>query len=111
MPGPIGRSTITVLEAPLVTGQYGRQVRDWDSATTTAVSGVTVDIASASESTGAQDQTTTQARAFLPRGASISAHARVVWAGRTWEVDGVPDDPEGAGVLGGPVVTLLEVAG
>lgn len=111
MPGPIGRSSITVLEAPLTTGTYGRQVRDWDNATETAMPGVTVDIASASESTNGQDQTTTRAQAYLPRGASISAHARVVWAGRTWEVDGVPDDPEGAGVLGGPVVSLLEVAG
>jgi hypothetical protein len=111
MPGPIGKSSITVLEAPLITGQYGRQVRDWDSATETVLPGVTVDIDSGSESTDAQDQTTTQATAFLPRGASVSEHARVVWAGRTWEVDGVPAVPEGAGPLGGPVVRLLEVAG
>lgn len=111
MPGPIGRSSVTVRQAPLVTGAYNRQVRDWGQATSTTVSGATVDITSAAESTDGGDQTTTRATAYLPRGAQIDEHARVVWAGRTWEVDGRPDDPEGAGALGGPMVQLVEVAG
>lgn len=109
--GPIGRSSVTVLVAPLVTAGYGRRVRDWDSAVSTALPGVTVDMDRASRSRDGKDQTVTQATAFLPRGATVPEGARLVWAGRTWEVDGAPADPEGAGPLGGAVVRLLEVAG
>lgn len=109
--GPIGRQTVVVLEAPLVAGAYGRKARDWGQATRITVPGATVDYTSASESTDAQDQTTTRATAYLPPGTQVSVYARVEWDGRTWQVDGVPDSPEAAGILGGPVVSLLEVAG
>ncbi|MEC4016094.1 hypothetical protein [Streptomyces sp. H27-D2] len=112
MPGPIGRSTVTVLRALLVAGDYNAQVRDWDHATRTPVGRVTIDVTGTTESTQAADQTTTRATAFLPPGAvTVGPFDRVVWSGRIWEVDGHPAAPEGAGVLSGQVVLLLEVTG
>lgn len=112
MLGHIGRQSIVVLEAPLVTGDYNAQVRDWDRATRTTVARCTVDYTSASETRQANDQTVTRAQAFLPPGAPrVSEGARVEWDGRTWEVDGRPTHAEAAGPLSGQVVSLLEVAG
>lgn len=112
MPGPIGRQSVTVLEAPLVDGDYGSRVRDWEHPTPTVVAGCTVDYTSATESRQAQDQTTTRAQLFLPpRAKTVTAVMRVQWDGRTWEVDGVPANPEQAGPLSGQVVALLEVKG
>lgn len=112
MSGPIGRSTITVLEALVVTGDYNKLVRDWSQAVSTVVSRCTVDLTGTTESTQAADQTVTRAQAFLPpRAMRVTEHHRVLWAGRTWDVDGRPADPEGAGMLSGQVISLLEVAG
>ena len=112
MPGQIGRQSVTILDAPLVAGDYNTETRDWVNATSTVVSGCTIDYISATESKQAQDQTTTRAQLFMPRRAPVvSEWQRVEWAGRTWEVDGVPATPEAAGPLSGQVVTLLEVAG
>ena len=112
MPGPIGRQTVVILDAPLVAGDYNAQARDWGSASETPVSGCTVDYASSSESTQAGDQTTTRAQLFMPRrGPRVTEWQRVRWGGRTWEVDGVPNMAEAAGPLSGQVVELLEVAG
>lgn len=112
MPGNLGRSTVTVLEAPEVAGDYNAVALDWGSASRTVVSGCTVDITGATETTQANDQTTTRAQLFMPpRAKRVTAAHRVEWAGRTWRVDGVPADPEGAGLLAGQVVSLLEVTG
>ncbi|MFD3520414.1 hypothetical protein [Streptomyces sp. NPDC058653] len=112
MPGLIGRQTVTLLDAPLVVGDYNAEVRDWEHATETPVYGCTIDYTGASESTEARDRTVTTAELFMPRRASrVSEWQRVVWDGRTWEVDGVPADSQVAGPLSGQVVKLLEVAG
>ena len=112
MSNPIGRQTITILDAPLVTGPYNEQTRDWDNATQTVVGRVTCDYTGSTEVQNAGDQTTTTARLFLPpRAPRINEWMRVVWQGRTWEVHGVPADPEQAGLLSGQVVDLREVAG
>lgn len=112
MPYNIGRQTVTVLNAPLVEGAYNKQVRDWGDAVPTAVPGCTIDITGASETKNASDQTVTTARLDLPAGApAVTEWMRVSWLGRTWEVDGVPADPQAAGPLAGQVVSLREVAG
>ena len=112
MPGPIGRQSVTVLEAPLVSGDYGSQVRDWDHPVPTVVSGCTVDYTSNSRTRQAGDQTTTRALLLMPRRAkTVTTGMRVQWDGRTWEIDGVPAHAEGAGPLSGQVVNLLEVKG
>lgn len=112
MPYNIGRQTVTVLDAPLVTGPYNEQVRDWDQATSTVARRCTVDITGTSETKNASDQTVTTARLDLPaRAPRVTEWMRVSWQGRTWEVDGVPADPEETGPLAGQVVNLREVAG
>lgn len=112
MAGPIGRQSVTVLQAPLVDGDYNTQVRDWDHPTPTDVPGCTVDYVTASRTRQAGDQTTTRAQLFLPpRAMTITTGMRVAWDGRTWDVDGVPGHPEAAGPLSGQVVALLEVKG
>lgn len=109
---PIGRQTVTVLDAPLVTGPYNEQVRDWDHATPTEVSRVTVDYTGAAETQSGSDQTTTTARLFMPpRAIPVTEWMRISWQGRVWEVDGAPAVPEQAGPLSGQVVDLKEVAG
>lgn len=112
MPGHIGRQAITLLDAPLVTGAYNKQVRDWQNAARTDIGRCTVDITGSSETKNAGDQTVTTARLFLPlRAPRVTEWMRVFWQGRTWEVDGVPADPEQSGPLSGQVVDLKEVAG
>lgn len=112
MAGHIGRQTVTLLEAPLVQGAYNKQVRDWDHATPIVARRCTVDITGTSETKNASDQTVTTARLDLPaRAPRVTEWMRVSWQGRTWEVDGVPSDPEETGPLAGQVVNLREVAG
>lgn len=112
MPGHIGRQTVTLLDAPLVTGAYNKQVRDWKNAVPVVVSRCTVDITGSTETKNASDQTVTTARAYLPpRAPRVTEWMRISWQGRTWEVDGVPGDPEEAGPLSGQVVDLRQVAG
>ncbi|MGW2724804.1 hypothetical protein [Streptomyces sp. NPDC001492] len=112
MPGPIGRQSVTILEAALVDGDYNTQVRDWDHPTRTAISGCTIDYTSNSRTRQAGDQTTTRALLLMPpRAMTITTGMRVQWDGRTWEIDGAPAHAEGAGPLSGQVVNLLEVKG
>ncbi|RPK56228.1 hypothetical protein EES43_24610 [Streptomyces sp. ADI96-02] len=112
MPGPIGRQTVVLVDAPLVNGDYNTEVRDWAHVTRTPVYGCTVDYVSSSEAHEARDQTVTAAQLDMPRRAPrVSEWSRVEWDGRTWEVDGVPRDVQEAGPLSGQTVRLLEVAG
>ncbi|WP_333742697.1 hypothetical protein [Streptomyces ardesiacus] len=112
MPGHIGRQTVTLLDAPLVTRGYNEQVRDWGNATETVVRRVTVDYTGGTETKNASDQTITLARLFMPpRAPRVTEWMRVRWQGRDWDVDGVPAEPELAGPLSGQVVDLKEVAG
>ncbi|WP_327335852.1 hypothetical protein OG384_04260 [Streptomyces sp. NBC_01324] len=112
MPGNIGRQSVTLLDAPLVVGDYNTEVRDWAHASETVVYGCTIDYAASSESKDAKDQTVTTAELHMPRRAPrVSEWQRVWWDGRTWEVDGVPDDTQQSGPLSGQSVRLLEVAG
>ncbi|CAK7288682.1 hypothetical protein [Streptomyces misionensis] len=112
MIGNIGRQTITLLDAPLIDGDYNTQVRDWDHATQTPVSGCTADYMFASRNKQAGDQTITRAQLYLPRSApKVLPQHRVQWDGRTWDIDGVPAVVEASGPLDGQSVTLLEVKG
>ncbi|MFE4420440.1 head-tail adaptor protein [Streptomyces sp. NPDC056817] len=112
MPGHIGRQTVTLLDAPLVAGPYNAQTRDWGNAAEAVVSRCTVDVTGSSETKNAGDQTVTTARLDLPaRAPRVTEWMRVRWQDRTWEVDGVPADPEATGPLAGQVVELREVAG
>ncbi|MFF2852685.1 hypothetical protein ACFVT5_41290 [Streptomyces sp. NPDC058001] len=112
MPYNIGRQAVILLDAPLVSGSYNSQVRDWEHATPTEVRRVTVDYTGSAETKNASDQTVTTARLFMPpRAPQVTEWMRVRWQGRDWDVDGVPAVPELSGPLSGQVVDLKEVAG
>ena len=112
MIGHIGRQTVTLLDAPLVSGDYNTSVRDWDHPVSTVVTGCTVDYMFASRTKQAGDQTITRAQLYLPRTApKVLPQHRVQWDGRTWDIDGVPASVEESGPLDGQSVTLLEVKG
>jgi len=112
MPGHIGRQTVTVLDAPLVVGDYNTQARDWTSPHRTPVGGCTVDYTTASRTRKAGDQTVTRAQLLLPpRAMTVTEAMRVEWDGRTWDVAAVPARAEAAGPLSGQVVDLVEVKG
>ena len=112
MIGNIGRQTVTLLDAPLVAGDYNTQVRDWDHPIQTPIPGCTVDYMFAARNKQAGDQTITRAQLFLPRSAPrVLPQHRVQWDGRIWDIDGVPADVEQSGPLDGQSVTLLEVKG
>ena len=112
MIGHIGRQTVTLLDAPLVSGDYNTSVRDWDHPVSTVVTGCTVDYMFASRTKQAGDQTITRAQLYLPRNApTVLPQHRVQWDGRTWDIDGVPASVEKSGPLDGQSVTLLEVKG
>ena len=112
MIGNIGKQTVTLLEAPLVAGDYNTQIRDWEHATPTPIGGCTVDYLFAARNKQAGDQTITRAQLFLPRTApTVLPQHRIQWDGRTWDIDGVPAHVEQSGPLDGQSVTLLEVKG
>lgn len=106
----IGNETVTVLNAPLSTDEYGSQVRDWDAAVPTVVQRVTVDPVAGQETTSASDQTVTSMRAIMAVNVPVTEFSRMVWLGRTWEVDGRPDIYRG-GPLAHLSVVLKEVRG
>ncbi|MFF7335448.1 head-tail adaptor protein [Streptomyces sp. NPDC008150] len=112
MPGPIGRQSVTVLQAAETTGDYNTRVRDWSNPTSTVVPGCTIDYTSNGRTRQAGDQTTTRAQLLMPpRAMTVTTGMRVQWDGRTWDIDGVPAHAAGAGPLSGQTVALLEVQG
>ncbi|HLL68815.1 MAG TPA: hypothetical protein VK453_24340 [Micromonosporaceae bacterium] len=92
MTASIGADTITVLRAELtVTERYGsKRHRDWSTATSTTVSGVSVQPFTAVEQTADREHAATRLRLFAPPTLDLAATDRVVWRGTTFEVDGEP---------------------
>lgn len=86
--------TVTVRRAPMV--QYGaRTERDWSQATSRSVSECI--LVRPSSSTDWRDPARTRAidKVLLaPHGADIREGDRIVCGGRTYEVDGIPEDRE-----------------
>lgn len=79
-----------MLRAPLVTGPYGGQARDWAAAQQHTLDGVTVQPLSSSEDSVDQTQTLTRWRLYRPGRADLLATDRVRWGGveGDLEVDG-----------------------
>ena len=73
--------------APLVTGAYGKQVRDWAQATSVTYQAEVQPVSSTEDVVNAAE-TETRWRIWLHPSADLAASDRVVWDGATYEVDG-----------------------
>lgn len=78
---------ITVQRAPLISGGYGNQTRDWTAATGTDYL-VHWSAQSVTEVVGDKPQTFTRGKIFGGPDLDVEATDRVVFAGETYEVDG-----------------------
>lgn len=89
---PLFADTVTVLRAEYRTDKYGNptSVLDWENATRTVVSGVSVQPDSSTEATGDRNTVITGWRLFTPKGRDIDLLPtdRVEFDGMTLEVDG-----------------------
>lgn len=81
------RDSVTRLRAPLTSGGYGNQKRDWAAATSTSYPAAVQPVSSAEEVVD-QVRTATRWRLFLPRSADLLASDRIEWDGGTYEVEG-----------------------
>lgn len=85
----LGPHSIDVLRAPLVAGDYGNATtREWADASTSTITGCSVQPAPSSEYAIDRDSITTRLLAFVPAHADIEATDRVVWSGETYDIDG-----------------------
>ena len=83
--------TVTVVRAPLVTDRYNAQVRDWANATSTPLTDCRVQPLAASGGLiiePGRDAVVTRWKLLAPDGADVLASDRIVWQGKTYEVDG-----------------------
>lgn len=81
------RETITRLRAPLVSGGYGNQERDWANATSVGFL-VHWSAQTVTETVGDEPRTTSRIKLFGGPDLDIEATDRVVFRGDTYEVDG-----------------------
>lgn len=112
MPGwlpSFARQTVTVQRAPLVT-DHGNQIRDWSAAAGHAISGCVVVPQPGSENNINRSGTVAPFLLIAPAGADLEASDRVVYSGRTFEVDG-PVRRWDTGVLDHVEADLQEVSG
>jgi head-tail adaptor len=88
---PFAGDTVTIVRAAIAADSYGNRARDWDDTTQTAVA-AHVQPASTSEDRGARDreQAVSGYVVWVDAGTDVQATDRVVWAGRTFDVDGDP---------------------
>ena len=81
---------LTVIR-PAITTVRGSKVHDWDNATTYVINGCSVQpSASSREFSGRDDQSTFSLHVFLPDGADIQKGDRIMYEGKTFEINGVP---------------------
>lgn len=108
---PFTTNTVTVVHAELTTDAYNNRVRDWEHATRTAVRAV-VDGTATAEDTEGVDQTSTTYRCYLPPGTAITAQDRLEWEGLVLEVAGEPIPRKGpTGALDHIQVDVRRVSG
>jgi hypothetical protein len=84
---------VTVLTAPLVTDEYGTPsaARDWDNAVPTVVENCVIAPRSSSEvDEPGRTAVIVGLTVYLPAGATVTAHDRLLVRDDTYEVDGEP---------------------
>lgn len=85
----LGPHTITVLHRPSSTSDdFGNPTYDWDAATTTDVSGCSVQPLVGQEVTVGRETVVSRWQVWAPSDTGVSSVDRVVFNGDTYEVDG-----------------------
>jgi len=85
--------SVVIVNASLVAGYGGQEVRDWPNATrTTVVASVQPDLRHQStEEVSRTDAATTHWRTFCGPSAPVGAFSRIEWNGHTYEIVGEPE--------------------
>jgi hypothetical protein len=84
----LGIHTIGVTRAPVVTDAYNNEQRDWTAATTTTVTGCSVQPVVGAEVTVGRETVVSRWQVFAPEGTDLLATDRVAFAGDLYDVDG-----------------------
>jgi hypothetical protein len=85
----LGDHTISIVRPGSRPADYGTGTElDWATATTSEVSGCSVQPAPSEDFTIDRDTFTTRWVAYLPKDTDVHAHDRVQWEGDTYEIDG-----------------------
>lgn len=79
--------TLIIRDAPLVSDGKGNQIRDWANATSVTAQGW-IQPLSSDEQVLNQERVVSRWRLFLEPSAVASATSRIVWNGKTFQVDG-----------------------
>lgn len=79
--------TVVRRRAPVTSGSYGNQTRDWANASTQTYPAMVGPVSSTKDVVN-QQQTITRWRLTLGPYADLEATDRIEWAGGTYEVDG-----------------------
>ena len=104
--------TVTLLRAPVVSGSYGSQVRNWGAATSTPNVAAFVQPQSSSEQVANEQRVVTRWRIFLDPWADLKAADRVQFDSETFEVNGDVETHRGpAGQAHHLEALLLKVTG
>jgi hypothetical protein len=107
MTRPIGRTTVQVVRAPLVTNSHGNDAPDWASATRTPVPGCYVEPGTTQENLVGRDEVLVAWTVYAPAGVDVLATDRIEHAGVDYEVFGQPAPMESfTGALDHTVILL-----
>lgn len=90
---PTYRDSVVAVNAGLVAGYGGQEVRDWDNATRATVpASVQPDLRHQStEDLSRTDAAVTHWRTFCGPSAPVNAYTRIEWNGHTYEIVGEPE--------------------
>lgn len=84
----LGRHTIVVRRATVAEDEYGNDQRDWATATSTTVTGCSVQPVLGAEVTVGRETVVSRWQVWAPDGTDLLATDRVEWDGSTYDVDG-----------------------
>lgn len=84
----LGEHTVVIRRATTTEDTYGNPVRDWGSASSTPVTGCSVQPLSVTEVNVGRDTLVTRWQLFAPVGTDLLGSDRVEFDGDTYEVDG-----------------------
>jgi head-tail adaptor len=84
----LGSHVITVRRASTTEDDYGNPISDWATASSTTVSGCSVQPLPGLEQTVGRDTVVSRWQLWAPDGTDLTATDRVEWDGNAYDVDG-----------------------
>ena len=88
LPAEIAIDTVIRVRATTTTDSHGNEVRSWGTATTSDISGCSMQPVTGSEANLGRDEVISRWKLFLPPSADLLPSDRVRFEGVTYEVDG-----------------------